>query len=230
MNLVGDFGGGALYLALGVVAALLEAHRSGKGQTVDAAMVDGVASLLTSTYALHGAGITNDRRGENILDSGAHFYDVYETSDGKYVALAAIEPKFYAQLLKRTGIDPETLPHLAPTDAWPELKERLAAVIKTKTRDQWCALLEGTDACFAPVLDLNEAPRHPHNQARGTFAISEDVVQPNPAPRFSRTPTHITGPPAQEGEQTEEVLTEWGFGVDEIALLREQGVIGGREV
>ncbi len=227
LNLVGDFGGGALYLALGVVAALLEVQRSGKGQVVDAAMVDGAASLMTAAYALYCGGVTTNRRGENILDSGAHFYDVYETSDGKYVALAAIEPKFYAQLLKLAGIDASTLPHLAPRDQWPKLKERLAAVIRQKTRDQWCAVLEGSDACFAPVLDLDEAPQHPHNAARRTFAISDDVVQPNPAPRFSRTPTEITGPPPMAGEHTDQILADWGFADAEIAELRQREIIGG---
>lgn len=227
LNLVGDFGGGALYLALGIVAALLEARESGKGQTVDAAMVDGAASLMTSSYALHAAGVTNNRRGENILDGGAHFYDAYETSDGRYIALAAIEPKFYAQLLELAGFNPTTLPHTTSRDQWPALKVRLAALIKTKTRDQWCALLEGTDACFAPVLDMDEAPRHPHNQARATFATLDGVVQPGPAPRFSRTPTSINGPPPLIGEHTDEVLADWGFGQQEIARLREQGVIGG---
>ena len=226
LNLVGDFGGGALYLALGVVAAMLEARESGKGQTVDAAMVDGAASLMTAAYALHAAGVTNNNRGENVLDSGAHFYDVYETSDGRHIALAAIEGKFYARLLELTGISPDSLPHSRDRDEWPQLKARLAAIIKTKTRDEWCALLEGTDACFAPVLDLEEAHRHPHNRARQTFASVDDVVQPNPAPRFSRTPTQIKGPPPAPGEQTDEVLADWGFSETEIARLREIDVIG----
>lgn len=226
LNLVGDFGGGALYLALGVVAALLEARESGKGQTVDAAMIDGAASLMTAAYALHAAGVTNNRRGENILDSGAHFYDVYETSDRRHVSIAAIEPKFYARLLELAGISPDSLPHSTNRDEWPRLKAQLAAVIKTKTRDQWCALLEGTDACFAPVLDLDEAHRHPHNQARQTFTRVDDVIQPNPAPRFSRTPTELKGPPPAPGEQTDEVLADWGFSAAEIASLREEGVIG----
>jgi alpha-methylacyl-CoA racemase len=226
LNLVGDFGGGALYLALGVVAALLEARESGQGQTVDAAMVDGAASLMTAAYALHAAGVTNNHRGDNVLDSGAHFYDVYETSDGRYIALAAIEGKFYARLLELTGISPEELPHSRDRREWPQLKARLAAVIKTKTRDEWCELLEGTDACFAPVLDLDEAHRHPHNRARQTFASVDDVVQPNPAPRFSRTPTEIKGPPSAPGGQTDAVLADWGFSEAEIAQLRETSVIG----
>jgi alpha-methylacyl-CoA racemase len=226
LNLVGDFGGGALYLALGVVAAMLEARDSGQGQTVDAAMVDGAASLMTAAYALHAAGVTNNNRGENVLDSGAHFYDAYETSDGRYIALAAIEPKFYARLLELTGMSPDSLPHSRDRDEWPRLKAQLAAIIKTKTRDEWCALLEGTDACFAPVLDMDEAPAHPHNRARQTFAKIDDVIQPNPAPRFSRTPTGIKGPPPTPGEQTDDVLIDWGFSEAEIAHLRAIDVIG----
>ena len=226
LNLVGDFGGGALYLALGVVAAMLEAQRSGKGQTVDAAMIDGAASLMTAAYALHGAGVTNNCRGENILDSGAHFYDVYETKDGKYVALAPIEPKFYEQMLKLTGIAPETLPQLVDRADSEATKSRLADVIKTKTRDEWRAILEGTDCCFAPVLDMDEAAGHPHNQQRQTFVEIDGVVQPNAAPRFSRTPAEITGPPAMPGEQTSSALADWGLNEAEIESLTTAGVIG----
>ena len=169
LNLVGDFGGGALYLALGVVAALYEARESGRGQTVDAAMIDGAASLMTSAHALKAAGIGDGPRGENILDSGAHFYDVYETSDGGYVSIAPIEPKFYAELLDRVGLDAGEAPHSVNRADWPASKARLAALFRTRTRDEWCELLEGTDACFAPVLGMDEAHRHPHNAARGTF-------------------------------------------------------------
>jgi alpha-methylacyl-CoA racemase len=219
LNLVGDFGGGALYLALGVVAAMLEAQQSGKGQTVDAAMTDGAASLMTAAYAMHAAGIMNDKRGENVLDSGEHFYEVYETSDNKYVALAAIEPKFYAQLLELTGIAPESLPQQVDGTDKADLKSRMAEVIKSKTRQQWCALLEGTDCCFAPVLDMNEAPQHPHNHARQTFVEIDGVVQPGAAPRFSRTPTEIRSPPTNPGAQTEEGLIDWGFTEAEIEDL-----------
>ena len=184
-------GGGALYLVLGVVAAMRKAQRSEGAPVADAAMIDGAASLMTSAYALHAGGVTNNRRGENILDSGAHYYEVYETSDGKYVSLAAIEPKFYAQLLELTGISPESLPQHVDRDKRAALKARLAEVIKSKTRDQWCALLEGTDCCFAPVLDMDEAAQHPHNQQRQTFVEIDGVVQPNAAPRFSRTPAEI---------------------------------------
>ena len=163
LNLVGDFGGGALYLALGVVAAMYEARGSGKGQTVDAAMIDGAASLMTSAYALRAAGITDGPRGENVLDSGAHYYEAYETSDGRYVCVAPIEPKFYADLLRRVGIDPGDAPHSGDRADWPESKSRLAALFRTRTRGEWCEILEGTDACFAPVLAMDEAHLHPHN-------------------------------------------------------------------
>jgi alpha-methylacyl-CoA racemase len=226
LNLVGDFGGGALYLALGVVAAILEAQKSGKGQTVDAAMIDGAASLMTAAYAMHAAGITNNNRGENILDSGEHFYEVYETSDSKYVALAAIEPKFYAQLLELTGIAAESLPQHVDGADKAVVKSRLAEVIKSKTRQQWCDLLEGSDCCFAPVLDMNEAPGHPHNQERQTFVEIDGVVQPGAAPRFSRTPAEIRSPPTTPGAQTEEGLIDWGFTKAEIEGLVASDAIG----
>ena len=225
LNLVGDFGGGALYLALGVVAAMLEAKQSGKGQTVDAAMVDGAASLMTAAYAMRAAGITNDRRGENILDSGEHFYEVYETSDGKYVALAAIEPKFYSQLLELTGMAAESLPQHARGADRSVVKSRLAEIIKSKTRQQWCDLLEGTDCCFAPVLDMQEAPQHPHNQERQSFVEIDGVVQPGAAPRFSRTPSEVRSPPAAPGAHTEEGLSDWGFTKADIDGLVASGSI-----
>jgi len=229
LNLVGDFGGGALYLALGVVAALHEAHASGKGQTVDAAMIDGAASLMTSAYALRAAGVADAPRGENILDSGAHFYDVYETSDGRYVSIAPVEPKFYAELLERIGLDPGEAPHSADRGDWPHSKARLAALFRTRTRDEWCAILEGTDACFAPVLGMDEAHRHPHNAERGTFVERDGIVQPNAAPRFSRTPGGIRCSPPAPGSGTRSVLADWGFGAEEIDDLAARGVIGAAE-
>lgn len=225
LNLVGDFGGGALYLALGVVAALLETSRSGKGQVVDAAMVDGAASLMASAYGMYAAGRVDNRRGENLLDGGAHFYDAYETADGKYVSIAAIEPKFYAELLDRLGIAAEDLPPQSERGHWPELKERLAKLFRTKSRQQWCEILEGTDVCFAPVLDFDEAPQHPHNLARKTFVEVDGVVQPAPAPRFSRTPAGIRSAPAALGEHTEKGLRDWGFSSEEIDQLRRAGAI-----
>ena len=226
LNLVGDFGGGALYLALGVVAALHEARASGKGQTVDAAMIDGAASLMTSAYALRAAGVSDAPRGENILDSGAHFYDVYETSDGRYVSVAPVEPKFYAELLRRIGLEVADAPHSTDRADWPESKARLAALFRTRTRDEWRAILEGTDACFAPVLGMDEAHRHPHNTERGTFVERDGIVQPNAAPRFSRTPGGIRCSPPASGSGTRSVLADWGFGREEIDDLASRGVIG----
>jgi alpha-methylacyl-CoA racemase len=225
LNLVGDFGGGALYLALGIVSAMLEAARSGRGQVVDAAITDGAASLMTLFYGMHGAGGWIDRRGENVLDTGAPFGEIYETKDGKYVSVLALEPKFYAELVTRMGIDPTSLPHQYDRAHWPAMKARFAEVFKTKTRDEWCRILEGTDACFGPVLSLAEAPRHPHNVARGTFVEHDGVVQPAPAPRFSRTPAAIQRPPAAPGEHTDEALRDWGFSADEVASLRAAGAV-----
>jgi alpha-methylacyl-CoA racemase len=204
---------------------MLEAQRSGQGQVVDAAMIDGAASLMTAAFGLHAAGITGNQRGSNILDGGAHFYEVYETSDGKYISLAPIEPKFYAEMLKLAGIAPDVLPQSYKREDWPQLKQRLAEVIKTRTRDQWCEILEGSDSCFAPVLDMDEVSRHPHHQARATFVDSNGVIQPNAAPRFSRTPAQIKGPPPEPGEHSEAALADWGFSTEEIGRLREAGII-----
>ena len=225
LNLVGDFGGGALYLALGVVAALYEARGSGRGQTVDAAMIDGAASLMTSACALRAAGVGDGLRGENVLDSGAHFYEVYETSDGRYVSVAPVEPKFYAELLDRIGFDPGDAPHSMNRADWPGSKARLAALFRTRTRDEWCVILEGTDACFAPVLGMDEAHRHPHNAARGTFVERDGIVQPNAAPRFDRTPGGIRCSPPAPGSGTRTVLADWGFTAAEIDDLAARGVI-----
>jgi len=229
LNLVGDFGGGGLYLALGVVAGLLEAQKSGKGQVVDAAMVDGAASLLTAIYGMHASGMWSDKRGDNILDTGAHFYDVYETKDGEFVSIGSIEAKFYAELLKLSGLEGQEMPRQMDRTAWPDLKEKFAALFKTKTRAEWCKIMEGSDICFAPVLSMAEAPKHPHNQLRGTFVEVEGVVQPGPAPRFSRTPSKIQRPPAKPGEHTEEALREWGFSAGELEKLRGAGAIGVRD-
>jgi len=227
LNLVGDFGGGALYLALGVVAGILEAQKSGKGQVVDVAMVDGVASLMTAIYGMHGAGIWTNERGTNVLDTGAHYYDVYETRDGKHISIGSIEAKFYEELLERSGLKNEELPRQNDRPSWPRMKERLKALFLTKTRDEWCKLMEGTDICFAPVLSMDEAPRHPHNQLRGTFVVQDGVAQPAPAPRFSRTPSAIQCPPAVPGEHTEEALRDWGFSFTELEKLRNCGAIAG---
>jgi alpha-methylacyl-CoA racemase len=225
LNLVGDFGGGALYLALGVVAGLLEAQKSGKGQVVDAAMVDGAASLMTAIYGMHASGFWNNNRGENILDTGAHYYEVYETKDGKYVAIGSIEAKFYAELLRLSGLQGVELPHQQDRSKWPAMKERLKEIFRTKTRDEWCKIMEGSDVCFAPVLNMDEAPQHPHNRHRGTFVEAGGVTQPGPAPRFSRTPSKIQRPPARPGEHTEEALRDWGFDNSDLERLRGCGAI-----
>ena len=225
LNLVGDFGGGALYLAMGVLAAIVEANRSGKGQVVDAAMTDGAASLMTVFYGLLAADRWHDERGVNVLDGGAHFYNVYETSDAKFVSVAPIESKFYTELLQKTGLADADLPAQWNAAAWPELNEQLTSVFKTKTRAEWCDILEGSDVCFAPVLSLEEAPHHPHNLARQTFVEVDGVVQPNVAPRFSRTPGNIQRGPAARGEHTHEALGDWGFHDAELHKLRAAGVI-----
>jgi alpha-methylacyl-CoA racemase len=225
LNLVGDFGGGGLMLAYGVLAALLERTKSGKGQVVDAAMVDGAAALMAIIFGAHASGWWKDERAANMLDGGAHFYDCYETSDGKYVSIGSIEPQFYAILLDKLGLAGEDLPKQMDRSAWPKLKERFAALFKTKTRDEWCQVMEGTDICFAPVLSLSESPEHPHMKARGTFVEVDGVRQPGPAPRFSRTQAVIERPPAHPGEHTDEALADWGFSKGDLAKLRESGAI-----
>ena len=225
LNLVGDFGGGAMFLAFGVVCGMLEAQRSGQGQVVDAAMVDGAAVLMTMFHAFRSIGMWADDRGTNLLDTGAHFYDVYECSDGKFVSIGSIEPQFYAELRRLAGLEGAEWDAQMDKAQWPALKVKLAAVIATKTRDEWCALMEHTDVCFAPVLGLGEAPHHPHNVARGTFTEVAGVTQPAPAPRFSRTTAEIQRPPAWPGEHTDEALADWGFAADDIAKLREAGAI-----
>jgi alpha-methylacyl-CoA racemase len=223
LNLVGDFGGGALYLALGVVSALLEAGRSGKGQVVDAAMTDGAASLMAMFYGMNAAGMWQDNRGVNMLDSGTHFYDTYETKDGKWISLGSIEPQFYRELLEKTGItDPEFAAQM-DRNAWPSLKKKITDVIKTKSRDEWDAIMLGSDVCYAPVLSLTEAPKHPHNTARKTFVEVEGITQPAPAPRFSRTPSAVQGPP--EGANNHAALGAWGFSADDIRALEVAGAI-----
>jgi alpha-methylacyl-CoA racemase len=225
LNLVGDFGGGAMFLALGIVAGMLEAEKSGTGQVVDAAITDGVASLMTLFYGMMGNGTWLDQRSSNILDTAAPFGEVYETKDGKWVTVLAIEQKFYAELVQRMGLDPATLPHQYDREQWPAMKKRFAEVFKTKTRDEWCEIMEGTDACFGPVMTMTEAPTHRHNVARGTFVEIDGVVQPQAAPRFSRTPAEIQRPPARAGEHTAEVFAEWGCSKDEIAALRAAGAV-----
>ncbi|MFC8386593.1 CaiB/BaiF CoA transferase family protein [Nocardia sp. NPDC057272] len=225
LNLAGDFGGGSLYLALGVVSALLESRTSGRGQVVDAAMVDGSASLMTLFYGLFAAGYWSDERGVNRLDSGAPWYNVYETADGGWVSVGANESRFWRNLLRIMEIDESEMPDQHDKSQWPSVHKRFTSVLLTKTRDEWCALAEGQEACLAPVLSLTEAPRHAHLRARGTFVDMDGVVQPAPAPRFSRTPGMIQRPPAEPGEHTDEVLHDWGFTATELTALRDQQAI-----
>ncbi|MEZ5273846.1 MAG: CaiB/BaiF CoA-transferase family protein [Ilumatobacteraceae bacterium] len=227
LNLVGDFGGGGMFLAYGVVCALLEAQRSGQGQVVDTAMVDGAAVLMSMFWAFKSIGMHDENKpGTNLLDTGAHFYDVFECSDGKYVSLGSIEPQFYAELLQRTGLadDPEFAQQMN-RELWPHLKSRLRDVFKTRTRDEWCAEMEMTDVCFAPVLTMSEAAAHPHNVARGTFVEIAGTPQPAPAPRFSRTVAEVASPPAHPGQHSREVLADWGFAADRIDALVASGAV-----
>ena len=225
LNLVGDFGGGGMFLAYGIACALIERAHSGKGQVVDAAMIDGAATLMTFFHAAQQAGWWKPERGTNLLDGGAPFYDTYETSDGKYISVGALESKFYAELIEKLGLASEDLPEQMDRSRWEEQKQRLGALIKTKTRDAWCEILEGTDTCFAPVLALEEASEHPHMRARGTFVEVAGALQPGPAPRFSRTPCRVAGPPPHAGQHTDAALSDWGIPAAEIARLRAAKVI-----
>jgi len=225
LNLVGDFGGGGMLLAYGVVCALVECGRSGRGQVVDAAMVDGASVLMSMMYGMKAMGFWRDEREANLLDGAAHFYDSYETSDGRYVSVGSIEPQFYALLLEHSGLAGEDMPPQMKRAGWAPQKERLRAIFKSKTRDEWCEIMEGTDVCFAPVLSMDEAPQHPHMAARKSFVEIAGVTQPAPAPRFDRTPPATPKPPAHPGQHTDEVLAEFGFGGDEIAKLRASGAV-----
>ena len=225
LNLVGDFGGGSLYLALGVVSAILESHRSGRGQVVDAAMVDGSASLMTLIYGLRAANYWTDERGTNRLDSGAPYYNVYETSDGLWLSVGCNETRFWQNLLQLLGLREDEMGAQHDRSRWNEMREKIAAVFRSRTRDAWCALAEGREVCLSPILSMAEAPRHPHLAARQTFVEVEGIVQPAPAPRFSRTPGAIQRPPARAGEHSQEVLHDWGFSPGEIAALRDAAAI-----
>ncbi len=226
LNLVGDFGGGGMLLAVGMLAAMIEAGRSGVGQVVDAAMVDGSALLMTMMYELSGRGRWDSHRESNAIDGGAPFYRVYETADGRHVSIAALEPRFYATLLERIGLAADDLPDQWDRSGWPLLRERFAAVFRGRTRAEWTALLAGTDACFAPVLSMSEAPRHPHNVARSAFVHVDGIDQPAPAPRFSRTPASVQRGVAAPGQHTRSVLGELGMDPQRLEQLLERGVLG----
>lgn len=225
LNLIGDFGGGGMYLAFGICAALLEAQRSGQGQVVDAAMTDGTASLMAAIFGMHGAGTWVDARESNFLDGGAYYYGVYETKDNKFVSIGSIEGKFHDELLALSGLADASTVDRNDRAAWDDKRDELAAIIATKTRDEWDDIMLGSDVCYAPVLSLEEAPAHPHNVARETFIEVEGVTQPAPAPRFSRTPGEVRSGPVAAGQHTDEALADWGFDADDIAKLRDVGAV-----
>jgi alpha-methylacyl-CoA racemase len=225
LNLVGDYGGGGMLMVVGVLAAYAHAQRTGQGQVVDAAMTDGASLLMAAQYGLQAKGFWHDARETNFLDGAAHFYGTYECADGRHVSVGAIEPQFYAKLLQICGIDDPQFQRQWDEGEWPALRVKLAAVFRAKTRDAWCALLEGSDACFAPVLSMAEAPTHPHNAARGTFVTQDGVAQPAPAPRFDRTPTALPPKAPRAGQHTAAVFEAAGFKSSEIAQLVEAGVV-----
>ena len=226
LNLVGDFGGGGMYLAFGLVCAMLESKASGEGQVVDVAMVDGAASLMNMFWSMKAAGMWNDERGTNLLDTGSHFYDVYQCSDGEYISIGSIEPQFYAELLELSGLgQDDDLPRQMDRSQWPAMKERVAEIFASKTRDEWSAIMEHSDVCFAPVLSMDEATQHPHNVERGTFVEAFGMTQAAPAPRFSRTAPTLDRPAPHPGQHTDEVLGEFGLDSDEIDKLRQTGAV-----
>ena len=225
LNLVGDFGGGGMLLAYGMVCGLLSATRTGAGQVIDAAMVDGAATLMAMFFTMTEIGVWNEERGTNMLDTGAPFYDVYECSDGEYVSIGSIEPQFYAELMARSGLGEIDLPGQNSRSDWPGMKDQVAAVFKQKTRDEWCELMEHSDVCFAPVLSLSEAPQHPHNVERETFTRVNGVIQPSPSPRFSGTEAKLSRPPAHAGQHTDELLADIGLSEEAVAALRDSGAI-----
>ena len=225
LNLIGDFGGGGMLLALGLVAALLESKESKKGQVVDAAMTDGSALLMTMIYSMQSSGMWKTTMGSNLLDGGSHFYDTYECKDGKFISIGSIEPQFYALLCQIAELDEKVFSKQMSRDLWPEQKEEIKKIFLNKTRDEWCELMEGTDVCFAPVLDMSEAPQHPHNKERKTFIDLEGVIQPAPAPRFSRTEPEVVSSPSIVGEHTNEVLSSIGLSEEDISSLKTSGAV-----
>ena len=225
LNLIGDFGGGGMLLALGLVAALLESKESKQGQVVDAAMTDGSALLMTMIYSMQSSGMWKTTMGSNLLDGGSHFYDTYECKDGKFISIGSIEPQFYALLCQIAELDEKVFSKQMSRDLWPEQKEEIKKIFLKKTRDEWCELMEGTDVCFAPVLDMSEAPQHPHNKERKTFIDLEGVTQPAPAPRFSRTEPEVVSSPSIVGEHTNEVLSSIGLSEEDISTLKTSGAV-----
>ena len=224
VNLIGDFGGGGMLLALGICAALVETTESGKGQVVDAAMTDGSALLATMVHSFAAMGIWG-KRGTNMLDTGAPFYDVYECADGEYISLGSIEPQFYSELMRITGLENEDMPSQMDRTNWGQAKKRIKEKILSKSREEWVQLMEGSDVCFAPVLSIDEAIQHPHNRERETFVEISGVMQPAPAPRFSSTPSEISSPPPHPGQQTDQILSQQGFSKEEIDSLKENKVV-----
>ena len=225
LNLVGDFGGGGMMMAFGIMCAVFETQKSGKGQVIDVSMVEGSALLMSMIYSFKTNGVWSNERGSNMLDSGAHFYDSYETKDNKFVSIGSIEPQFYALLIEQTGVDPTLFATHKEKSAWPALSKELTKVFKTKTRDEWCDIMEGTDVCFAPILDLDEAPNHPQNIARDSFCTIDDVVQPSPAPKFSRTPAETPAQWPAPGADTNSILKEHGYTDEQLVELKKKGVL-----
>ncbi|MGD9661496.1 MAG: CaiB/BaiF CoA transferase family protein [Porticoccaceae bacterium] len=225
LNLVADLGGGAMYLVAGVLAAVIEARSSGKGQTIDVAMIEGVANLMTAFYAFRQQDMWSLEREDNFVDGGAPFYRTYETSDGKYVAVGAIEARFYRELLVGLGLAEESLPHQNDRSGWPQLRERFAAIFKTKTRDHWVKIMASKDACFSPVLDMDEAMNNSHMKHRGVFSDLQGVTHPAPAPKFSRTPAALANEPPKPGQHSIEALVDWGFDPEDIAARQEAGTL-----
>ncbi len=228
LNVVGDMGGGAMFLAVGLLSAILESKNSGQGQVVDVAMTEGSAYLALACFGLSAVDYWSDEREDNVLDGGAHFWRCYETKDEKFVALGSVEAKFYDILLEKLELDPSTLPDQMDRENWPMMRDKFDDLFKQKTRDEWCEIMEGTDICFSPVLSFREAHDHPHNQARGSFVEVDGIVQPGPAPRFSRTPGSVKFGPPEFGAQTEEALAAWGFDGEKISQLKKANAIGRR--